>query len=216
MNEACDIRAPRLRLMAVLALGALAVAALLPAGRRTARSAHGSAPAEQGLRVAVVDMSTVLRGSQQWRDMAEERSRLLERMERTMTELTRQVQVLRNEYENQPPGEQRRRKAMELEQAAREREQKRQEFEQQVARSYSEATREMFAKITEVVGAYAQEQGLDLVLKKQTMEMEGPESLGRNIMLATTEVLYAEPRLDISDIVVERLNAAYPGPVEDQ
>jgi len=33
-------------------------------------------------------------------------------------------------------------------------------------------------------------------------------------MLATTEVIYAEPGLDISQAVVERLNAEYSGPIE--
>ena len=33
-------------------------------------------------------------------------------------------------------------------------------------------------------------------------------------MLATTEVLYAEPGMDISPVVIEQLNSAYTGPIE--
>lgn len=196
-------------LAAVLVAGGCLLGLALHAG--------GAEQPEPGpaLKVGVVDMGRVLRSSEQWRDMAEERARLVQKMRETMQDLTRQVQVLRNEYANLPPGtDEKRQKAAELEQAVRDREQKRQEFEQEVGRSYSRATRRMFQKLSDAVAAYARERGLDLVLKKQSVDLEGPESLGQNIMLATAEVLYAGEKLDVTDAVVERMNAEYPGPVE--
>ena len=52
------------------------------------------------------------------------------------------------------------------------------------------------------------------MLKKQSLDLSGPETLGQNIMLATTEVLYADPGLDISQVVTDKLNADYSGPIE--
>jgi Skp family chaperone for outer membrane proteins len=195
---------------------ALAVAALLVA---SAVRAGGAAPAAAaGPRVpvvAVVDMSGVLSGSDEWKDMAQERNRMMENAKEALNNLTQKAQVLRNEYDNLPPGtEERTAKANELQAALQELQNSRQEFETQLSQSYSAATRSLFAKVGKIVEAYARENNIDLVLKKQTLDLTGPETLGQNIMLATTEVLYADPALDISKAVIERLNAAYTGPIE--
>jgi Skp family chaperone for outer membrane proteins len=167
------------------------------------------------MRIAVVDMAAVLRGSKQWRDAAEERLRLMERMRRTLTKLSQQVQVLRNEYENLPPGtDERRLKEQEISSALQELQQNRSDFEARIAENHNEAARELFRRISEAVSAHADQHDLDLVLKKQSLDLAGEETVEQSLLLATTEVLYADPSLDISAAIVERINADYPGPIE--
>jgi len=198
---------------AALAIAALALAfAVRPGG---AQEGAGAAGGPRVPVVAVVDMSNVLAGSAEWRDLGKERALLAERARQTLTNLTQKVQVLRNEYESLPPGtDERTAKANELQAALQELQRSQQQFEQQIGQSYTSATRALFGKVSAVVADYAREHGIDLVLKKQTVDLSAPESLGQNIMLATTEVIYAEPGLDISQAVVERLNAEYSGPIE--
>ncbi len=192
--------------LAALALGAVV------------RAAAPAAPAQQGPRtptVAVVDMSSVLSASDEWRDMTQERNRLAQNAKEALDNLTQKAQVLRNEYDNLPPGtDERTAKANELQAALQELKNTQQDYQDQVSQSYSAATRSMFGKIGKIVDAYARQHHVDLVLKKQTIDLTGPETLGQNIMLATTEVLYADPSLDISKAVIDQLNAAYKGPIE--
>jgi Skp family chaperone for outer membrane proteins len=167
------------------------------------------------LKVAVVDMSRVLKESREWRDAVEERARLLDTMKRTLTKLSRRNQVLRNEYENLPPGtEERQQKAAEIERALQEFQQARVDLEEQIARQHDKSVRGLFGKLNRIVAAYAQQNGVQLVLKKQDVDLAEPETVEQSLQIATTEVLYADPALDISDAVVEALNAAYEGPIE--
>ncbi len=61
---------------------------------------------------------------------------------------------------------------------------------------------------------HAREHGISLVLKKQALQLSGPETIEQGLQIATTEVLYADEGLDITDAIVERLNAEYQAPVE--
>lgn len=167
------------------------------------------------LKVAIVDMSRVLKESREWRDAVEERARLLDTMKRTLNKLSRRNQVLRNEYENLPPGtEERQQKAAEIERALQEFQQTRVDLEEQIARQHDKSVRGLFGKLNRIVAAYAQQNGVQLVLKKQDVDLAEPETVEQSLQIATTEVLYADPALDISDAVVEALNAAYEGPIE--
>jgi len=167
------------------------------------------------LKVAIVDMSRVLKESREWRDAVEERARVLDTMKRTLNKLSRRNQVLRNEYENLPPGtEERQQKAAEIERALQEFQQTRVDLEEQIARQHDKSVRGLFGKLNRIVAAYAQQNGVQLVLKKQDVDLAEPETVEQSLQIATTEVLYADPALDISDAVVEALNAAYEGPIE--
>ncbi|MHC4479875.1 MAG: OmpH/Skp family outer membrane protein [Planctomycetota bacterium] len=196
-------------------LGGLIVALVGGAtGSEAAPEGPPVAPAP-GPRVAVVEMARVLRNSSEWQDSVAERVQLLETMKRTLNRLTRHVQVLRNEYENLPPDtEERRSKGEKIELALAELQQTRLEFEQRIAGQHGESVRSLFRKLSAAVRAYAEEHDIDLVLKKQDVELAGPETAGDNLLVATAEVLYAARALDISEPIIERLNAAYEGPIE--
>ncbi len=206
----------RLSVALFLVLSAAAAAALGPG-----HAAHGAVPggapppATAGLRVGVVDMDRVLQSSGEWRDATEERVRMMDTMRRSLNKLSQRVQVSRNAYDNLPPGsDERRAKGAEIEQALAELQQQRMEYEQQIAERHNEAIRNIFGKVSAAVSSYAQQHGLSLVLKKQKLELTGPQTVEQSLTLATAEVLYADPALDISDAVIERLNAAYSGPIE--
>jgi Skp family chaperone for outer membrane proteins len=104
--------------------------------------------------------------------------------------------------------------AEELQAALEETQQTRQELDEQSARQHEEAVRSLFARLNRVVADYAVEHGISVVLKKQDFDLSAPQSVEQSLQIATTEVLYADPALDISAAVIERLNAAYKGPIE--
>ena len=197
----------------------LCAAAMLTAVVGRVRGAEREAPAPRapGLVIAVVDMAEVLRGSRQWLDGLEERARMVDRMQRTLRKLSREVQLLRNDYDNLPPGtDQRANKGAELEAALRNLEQTRLAMEAEVAQHHSDSLRSFFGQLTSAVAEHARANGIHLVLKKQALDLAGPESMEQNLQIATAEVLYADASLDITSPVVERLNAAYLAPIEAQ
>lgn len=178
--------------------------------------AQEPAPAPQsGLSVAVVDISSVMQDSIDWQNATQKRMDLMERMKRTLSKQGQQVQVLRNEYESLPPGtEQKLQKQAELREAMTGLQQARVDFEEQLAQQHEKALRSFFSKLQDAVSGYARENELDLVLKKQSMDLSRPGSPGQNLQLATTEVLYARSELDISEAIVQRLNADIAEPIE--
>jgi Skp family chaperone for outer membrane proteins len=200
---------------AALAIAVWLGAAGVAGEKQPAASAPALAAAE--LRVAVVDMERVLAGSREWQDNVAERSRMQETARRTLTKLARENQVLRNEYENLPPGtDERQAKAAEVDAALRRYQQTEQELEGAIARRHEEAVRNLFGKLSRVVAAYAREHGISLVLKKQSIDVTEPQTPEQSLQMATMDVLYADPALDISADVVELLNAQYSGPIEEK
>ncbi len=194
-------------------LAALMVCAAAPAAAGAEQEEQPAAgPA---LKVAVVNMTEVVAASKQWRDAGEERLRLMEKMKRTVTKLRQQVQVLRNEHANLPPGtEERQQKEQEIARALEELRQTQRDFETRIAEHHNKAARKLFGKITDAVKAHAEKNEIDLVLKKRDPDLAAGRTAEESLLLATTEVLYAAPALDISDAVTERINAGYPGPME--
>lgn len=191
----------------VLSVLALAVAR---AGQEPAPAAPRSAPV-----VGVVDMGRVLRGSRQWRDAVEKRGRMVERGTATLKKLSAQVQTLRNDYESQPPGtDERRQKAADLKAAIAGLERQRTALQVQMARYQAASVRDLLRRLTVAVAEHAEQNGISLVLKKQDMALDDPESAGQSLQIATSEVLYANASLDITDAIVSKLNAAYSGPIE--
>jgi len=202
---------PRLWVRALLGAAlAGAVTALVASGD----TPENPLPVEKTL-VAVVDMGRVLAGCKEWQDAVQERARMLDTAHRTLDKLVRKDQVLRNEYENLAPGtDERQKKADELQAALQEYDQSRQQLDEEAARQHEAAVRSLFAKLNRVVAEYAKEHDIRVVLKKQGFDLSEPQSVEQSLQIATTEVLYADPALDISGPVLERLNAEYTGPIE--
>jgi Skp family chaperone for outer membrane proteins len=174
-----------------------------------------AAPAGASLRIAVVDMDRVLRASGEWQDAAEERARMRQIMQRTVDKLAREEAVLRNQCENLPPGStERLAKAAEAERAARNLQQTQAELELQISAAYRATVRSVFGRISRASADYAARNGIALVLKKQNIDFSAPDSIEQGLQISTTEVIYADPALDISDAIITAINADYGGPIE--
>ena len=176
-------------------------------------SSAQNAPA--GLRIAVVDMQKVLSKSKQWQDAAEERMQLLQNAKTTLAKLTEQAQVLKNDYDSLPPGtKEQAEKKRQVAEAIQKLQQVNRDFETKITAHHNKSARLVFQNISDAVKSYAEENDLSLVLKKQTIDTSQTGGAEQNLLLATTEVLYASPELDISAAIIERLNADYSGPIE--
>ncbi len=197
-------------------LGGVLIAAFVLVGVR-AGLAQEEAPAlaQGGLTVAVVDVSDVMRRSVDWQNATQKRMDMMEQMRRTLERQSRQAQVLRNEYEALPPGtEERLSKEDELRRALAELQQARHEFEEELITHHEQAVRSFYARLRQAVADHARQGGLDLVFKTEGTDLSGPVTPEQSLQLATAEVLYARPELDISDAIVERLNADLAEPME--
>jgi Skp family chaperone for outer membrane proteins len=195
--------------LATALVGALAVLTTLM-GRAGAQQA-----AQTGLNVAVVDIARVLRESQQWQDKTEELAARAEQMNRALRKLTERLQILRNEYENLPPlTDERKQKAAQVERSLGELEQRKRGFEMEIAEANTAARRTMFREIASVVADHARENGVSLVLRKVDWDASGVDSIENELLMATTEVLYATPEIDVSEAIVAALNSRYAGPIE--
>jgi Skp family chaperone for outer membrane proteins len=194
-------------------LAVLVVAALLAMpGAAQDEAPAGATPA---LRVAFVDMNRVLRASGEWQDAAEERARMRQAVDRTTEKLAREEAVLRNEHQNLPPGStERLLKAAQVERAALKLQQTQAEMELELAAAYRTAVKSVFGQISRACADYAAANGIALVLKKQDIDFDAPDSIEQGLRISTTEVLYADPALDISDAIIAAINAEYSGPIE--
>ncbi len=194
------------------------IAVLLPgAVMRGARAQEGAADAGRRFRLAVVDLDMVLTRSEQWADHQEESQRLRETSRLTLEKYERQVRVLRLDLQNLPPGApEAAAKRDGIEKAMLEYRQARDGFDQQLGAMRIAALGTVFNDINSVIEQHAREHGLDLVLKKQdlTVSPKQPSELG--VIIATANVLYARDSYDITDAVVEALNARYPEEIKDR
>lgn len=198
-------------LMAGIFLCAFILLVSLVVGVRAARAGSGT----QGLRVAVVDLSGVFRASEEWKDYEAKRRDMLEKMERTLGKLQRQAQVLRSEYQNLAPGtEERASKRQELQEALQKFQETQNNFQQDVSQKYNDFLYTMFTRVSEEVKKYAEENEIDVVLKKTRLEKSPAAPEQTDLLIATANVLYAGQRVDITDQIAERLNANYPGQIE--
>jgi len=81
---------------------------------------------------------------------------------------------------------------------------------QKVERGLAESLRGIFTDIHAVVREVAEEKGIDVVLAADNLPTDAPDSpnqVRQHILLQ--KVLYWKPGVDITDVVIERLNARY-------
>jgi Skp family chaperone for outer membrane proteins len=195
---------------------AFAAGLLLLDGRPQTVSAAAPAERNAGFRVAVVDVEKVLQGSQQWADCEEQQREVRDRMVRALSKLEAQLRVLRSEYENLPPGTPAARdKAAQLDAASRQYQEARMNFEREMETKRADAMSSIFNKIGGIVEQYARENDLDLVLKKRRFAGSAATPLDLSLYTAA-DVLFARESFDITDEVIRRLNAGYPGEIRDK
>jgi len=200
---------------ALLAAGLVAWGALIALARTDGEGQEG-AP-QRPLRIAVVEMDALFERSAEWADFQDRQRRLLQRMRRTLKKHEDGLAVLRNEYENLPPGSREaREKRAQIEESLRAYRASRDQFERQATEARAEALRSLLRGLESVIRHYAREHELDLVLKRQTMELGPDKSVAALMRSVSSEVLYAHERLSITRPVLERLNASYQGEITDR
>lgn len=170
------------------------------------------------LRIAVVNVDRVFEDCEEWEDVRDQLRRLREKAASTLRKYERQIRLLRSEYENLPPGtELADRKRDEIQSALEEYQQSRGEFEERLSRRRTQAISAMLRRIDAEVRGYALENDIDLVLKAGEVRLipEADPELSSAALrrAAIADVLYARQRYDISEEIVHRLNADYPGEI---
>ena len=160
-------------------------------GDAAERSGQTSAQAQQGIRIAVIDMQTIMSESKavqsiqkQIDTQREQYQSDLQRRERELREaneaLARERSVL-----SQDAFRQKRRR---LEEQVTELQREIQRSKRQLDRNYSQAMRQVQDQLVQIVRDLATQQDIDMVLGKAT-------------------VVIVRPRLDLTDRALKRLNA---------
>jgi len=169
----------------------------------------------RSLRIAVVDIERVFSNCAEGHDYEESRRLTLDKMNRTIRRLERQLRLLRSEYENLAPGtEAAAQKGKETQEAIKHYQQTKQRFESDMAAEHNRFLRQMFAKIGEAAEQYATNNGVDLVLRKHNLKTFLSEPSQANVFVATVNVLYSHKRFDVTDRIIALLNATYAAEIE--
>ncbi len=200
--------------LSLIVMSALVFGSMPASGQEEAPEAGKvSAP----FKLAVVDLDEVLTQSEEWSDYLDESQRLQEKMRRTLEKYERQLRILRSEYENLPPGtDLAGEKQRQLENALRQYRESRNEFEEQLRKQRVESLSKLFNQINEIVKRYAEENDIDLILKRQKLDVSPRQPLELGVVVTTAQVLYARERYDVTDAIVRELNARYPGEIKER
>ncbi len=161
------------------------------------------------LKVALVDVATVMEKSNEWVTFQRESRQRREEAEDVLREYQSRLSVLEMEYENLPPGTDRTaQKRREMEDLVEEFQQRQDELSREFREYMMANLRQLYSNLKEIIAIYSQEHGLDLVLKKQ--EVTPAASDAEDISaFETSAVLYAAPRLDITTEIIDMLNERY-------
>jgi Skp family chaperone for outer membrane proteins len=199
-----------------LLLGALAVLAFAQGDGAPRPAAPPGEPPAARLKVVVADLDEVFNSSEEWKDREEEARRIMEQMRRVRERYDRLLGLLKTEYDNLPPGAARDKKRTNIEATVQEGQRVYAEAQDSLLKQRRESLGGMFNKIHEVINEYAEENGVDLVLKKQDLGVSASQPLEMDLILATAHVLYAREEFDVTAEVVRRLNADYPREILDR
>lgn len=200
---------------------AIATIALAAAAAVAVAQGEPATPAPKPLpggafKVAVVDLDEVFENSREWKDYQEKGRRLMDKLRRASEKYGSQLRILDNERANLPPGAERDRKMTEIEATAAEAKKTAAKLQDDIVAQRREALGVLFNKINGVIGTYAEEKGIDLMLKKQDLRVSPRQPAEMNVVLTTAHVLYARKRLDVTQDIARRLNAQYPTEVRDK
>ena len=163
-----------------------------------------------GLKLAVVDLDRVFEESMEWRNYEEQRRQLMDTIRRSLSHYDRQARVLRDEHANLPPGtEEAAEKRRELEAVLDESRAAEERFSRQLGAQHSRSLSTLLERISTQLAAYAEANGIDLVLKKQNLRPSSAGQAEMGIIAATADVLYVNERFDVSEPIIKRLNAEW-------
>ncbi len=161
------------------------------------------------IRIAVVDLRYVMENSYVWENFMQERQTREQEFHDIMQGYRNRLSILEIEYENLPPGTDRTvKKREEMESLEQEYRQRQEELSDSFNRYLLESLSGIYNDLEGVIASYAEENGIELVLKKQQVNWAEikMEDLG---VLQTADVLFAASDLDISAEITDLLNELY-------
>ena len=200
---------------AALALVFAAVLTAQQPGPRDGEAQHPAPP--RPLRLGVVDIDQALAGSEEGRDYLLAHMQLAEKRRSVLEKHERQLRILRNELEGLPPGTDKTiEKRAAIEAALRARERDELEFDRQIEARRIDAVGKIFNKVNAAIEQYARQHELDVVLKRQDLQVSPANAGGLSVLMATADVLYVNERYDITDEIIRQLNASYPGEIRER
>lgn len=191
-----------------IVLAAVAFALLLPLARAVAQETPGGKTA---LRIAVADLREIYEGYEKQKDEEKVVKAYQERIRRHVESLRSDFQRLTDEMKNLSLGSpERLERKGKLEKIKEELRNLTQTATRELNERVVRATRQLYGEVREVVAEYAGEHGIDLVIKKQSLRADS-QSMAASIsfQIGFEPVLYVDKRLDITDVIIERLNARY-------
>jgi len=208
------IRKQRVALAAVL----LCATALLVSAQDAEEPAALKKPeVKKGpLKVGVVHLDRVFKDSLKWRDSEQRLNTIRQEAEGVLKERRRHLDILQGELEALDVGaEAYRKKEAELKRKAAELNTDRQIRLQEFDRLYDGYLCELFADLVKVTNSYGRDHQFDLILRGQKPPLEAEHKRALRIQMEWNDLLYWDEALDITDAVVERMNADYKGLVEE-
>ena len=192
------------------------VAALPPGAGTDSARAQDAAAGNNGFKLAVVDLDQVLTRSEQWADHQEESQRLRDKKRRTLEKHEGELRVMQNDLDNLPPSAAQDAARRAIEDSLLEYRRARDDFDRQLRELQMTALGRTFNDINGVVTEFARQNGLDLVLKQQDLTVSSDQPAELSVIIATANVLYARDAYDITDAIVQALNARYPEEIKDK
>lgn len=188
----------------------LIVVAALALALQTSIAQNAAKPPGPATRVAACDIASVFNRYQRATDLSNEfnerRDRIKAQDEAKGKEMDQVEKMLK---ELKPDSKQYQEQSAALEKLNIERTVWRKMQEQAVIKDHRDLTEHMYQEITNVIAQIAKDQGYDLVLYRDAAEMASEttsELLGK---IAQRKVLYCDPSLDVTETVLQRVNAAY-------
>lgn len=174
-----------------------------------ADSDQGVQQGQAELRIAVVDTRKVLRSSGGWEDFQREHQAKRQEAEEALQEFENRLAVIELEFENLPSGsEQAAEKMEEFEAVLQNYREAEQELTEEIQSHWVEGFRGFFKIMEEVISSYAEENDIDIVLKKQQVDLDSPDAQELETYEAS-DVLYAATDLDISADITRLFNEKY-------
>ena len=171
--------------------------------------------ADGGLKVAVIDLQEVIRGSQRWKDFREKHGLEIGRMERSLQELKDHAQSLKREYQNLAPGsEEAKKKKTAIEETLKKFRDKKVTYQRKLQSKLGNFLNKTLGRVREAVRTYAEKHDVDLVLKKGRMKPQETGLEGANQSIMGVQVLYSRDRMDATEEVTSILDSNYNGQIE--
>ncbi len=197
----------------------LLLTVLIAMGTTAALLSHGfaqapAAPPATPTRVAVCDVAKVFNNYQRAKDLTaefEQRRRRIKVEDDRRDARLKQLQATLSALK--PGSKEHETRLAEYMKASIERQVWRKMQEELAIRQHRRLTEEMYKEILRAVDAVAKERGFDLVIYLENVPIASASTSELLNKIAQRKVLYHDPRIDITQTVLQRVNSRYrPGP----